>query len=56
MGKYIIKATETLYYEILVEADSKDHAKELFYTEVNTNLDDHIENADFNLDSIEELN
>tara|TARA_R110000803_G_scaffold69522_2_gene131979 strand:+ start:258 stop:449 length:192 start_codon:yes stop_codon:yes gene_type:complete len=63
MKKYIVYCTETIKYEVGVEAESAAHAKEVFYKETNSyvttdenGMPDSEVQANFTIDTIEEIN
>tara|TARA_R110000823_G_scaffold95423_1_gene208235 strand:+ start:22 stop:198 length:177 start_codon:yes stop_codon:yes gene_type:complete len=58
MRKYIVYCTETIKYEVGVEAESAIHAKEVFYNETNSYVttEGSEVNANFTIDTIEEVN
>lgn len=59
MKKYVVKCTEEIKYEFIVEAHSQAHAQEIFYNAGQQSQEienDAITGADFNIDSIEEIN
>jgi hypothetical protein len=56
MNKYRLFASETVYYALVVEAESEDEARELVYDgQIDFDFKDIIEGNDFNLDRVEEI-
>tara|TARA_R110000796_G_scaffold90864_1_gene194863 strand:- start:1845 stop:2021 length:177 start_codon:yes stop_codon:yes gene_type:complete len=58
MKKFIIHCTETVKYEIAIEAETANHAKELLHSRASYAEDTEGSevNADFIIDKIEEMN
>lgn len=57
MKKYIVKCTEEINYEFIIEANSESHAKEVFYTAGRESIENHegVTGADFNINSVTEV-
>ncbi len=56
MNKYRLYASETVYYALVVEAESEDEARELVYDgQIDFDFKDITDGGDFNLDRVEEI-
>lgn len=53
MSVFIIKCSETIEYELPVEAETEQHAKEIFYSNLSSGLDEYITGTDFIIESID---
>lgn len=52
MSVFVVKCSETIEFEIPVEAETELHAKEVFYANVDKNLDEFVVNSNFSIQSI----
>ena len=56
MSVFIIKCQETIEYEVPIEAETEVHAKEVFYANIDSDLDGYISDSDFLITEIKILN